>query len=255
MKQVSRRTTRTQYVHKCIGLTKHIRQNQECSAYYSSNGLTQNRVINLSSSMLGNPKTHQTLHSPSSFGLSATGNAPVVARHPQVPSSTNNGTPTPSIPITQSPHYRSSSSNRHSQQIQRVIPNMLQAPIDRSVIQDYFSAQSSNVESQSNNDNLHLNQGDDTTLHTNINDDNDFPMQFDTTEDQPPAQPDFSSTHYNDLENKRKSIPVHTPRPGLLTEIELMDILNQHKCPQIVRRKNHTMDIPNSHNQTSIQFL
>lgn len=98
---------------------------------------------NLSSSMLGNPKTHQTLHSPSSFGLSATGNAPVVARHPQVPSSTNNGTPTPSKPITQSPHYRSSSSNRRSQQIQRVIPNMLQAPIDRSVIQDYFSAQSS----------------------------------------------------------------------------------------------------------------
>ena len=47
------------------------------------------------------------------------------------------------------------------QQIQRVIPNMLQAPIDRSVIQDYFSAQSaqtsnSNMASQSNNDNLHL---------------------------------------------------------------------------------------------------
>ena len=28
-----------------------------------------------------------------------------------------------------------------------------------------------------------------------------------------------------------------TPRPGLFTEIELMDILNQHKCPQIVQKK------------------
>ena len=57
---------------------------------------------------------------------------------------------------------------------------MLQAPIDGSVIQDYFSAQSSNVESESNNDNLHLNEGNDTTLHTNFNGDNDFPTQFDT---------------------------------------------------------------------------
>ena len=81
---------------------------------------------------------------------------------------------------------------------------MLQAPIDRSVIQDYFSAQSaqtSNVASQSNNDNVHVDEGNETTLHTNINDDNDFPMQFDTTEDSPP-QPDLSSTHYNDLEKK-----------------------------------------------------
>ena len=79
---------KTQYVHKCIGLTKHIKQNQECATFYSSKGLTRNRVINVSSSMLGNPITHQTLHNPSSFGLSTTGNAPAVARHPQVPSLT-----------------------------------------------------------------------------------------------------------------------------------------------------------------------
>ena len=61
-------------------------------------------------------------------------------------------------------------------------------------------------------------------------------MQCDTIEDRPP-QPNISSTHLNDLEKKRKSIPVRTPSPGLLTEIELMDILNQQRCPQIVRKK------------------
>ena len=40
-------------------------------------------------------------------------------------------------------------------------------------------------------------------------------------------------------EKNRKSIPVQNPRPGLLTEIELMDILNQHKCLQIIQKKSH----------------
>ena len=43
--QLSCRTTR--YVHKCTGLTRHIRHSQECSAYYSSLGLTWNRDINI----------------------------------------------------------------------------------------------------------------------------------------------------------------------------------------------------------------
>ena len=110
VKKVSPPTTRP--VHKCIELAKHLRKNHECSAYYSSNGIsTWNRDINVSSSMLGGPTTHQLLHQPSSFGLSMTGNAPVVACHSQLPSSTTNSTPSPSVPITQSPHYHS---NRHS---------------------------------------------------------------------------------------------------------------------------------------------
>ena len=92
---------------------------------------------------------------------------------------------------TRPPCYRSSSSNPQSQQIQRVVPNMLQAPFDRSVIHDVFRAQSSTLESQSNNNNLHSNEPDGTTVHNDNNDAYDFPMQFDTTEDRPP-QPDFS---------------------------------------------------------------
>ena len=79
VKQVSYCTTR--HVHKCIGLTKHLRKNHECSAYYSSNNHTWNRDINVSSSMIGGPTTHQLLHQQSAFNLFMTGNAPVVA-HP-----------------------------------------------------------------------------------------------------------------------------------------------------------------------------
>mmetsp|Transcript_15922 Transcript_15922/g.32635 ORF Transcript_15922/g.32635 Transcript_15922/m.32635 type:complete len:142 (-) Transcript_15922:203-628(-) len=60
--------------------------------------------------------------------------------------------------------------------------------------------------------------------------------QFVPTEDTPP-QPEFSPTYFNDMENHRKSIPLAMPSPKLLTEIELMSILNQHKCPQIVRKQ------------------
>ena len=152
--------------------------------------------------MIGGPSTHHHLHQPSAFGLLMTRNAPVVAHHSLLPSSTTNSTISPSVPITQSPRSCSSYSNPQSQQIQRVVPNMLQAPIDRSVIEDYFRAQSTILEPQSNNNNLHSNEGGDTTVHNDNSDDNDFPMQFDTTEDRPP-KPDFSSTHLNDLEKKK----------------------------------------------------
>ena len=36
---------------------------------------------------------------------------------------------------------------------------------------------------------------------------------------------------------KLEPSPVTPPCPKLLTEIELMNILNEHKCPQIVRKK------------------
>ena len=98
VKQVARRSTK--YVHKCMGLTRHLRQSNKCSAYYSSNGLTWNRHINYKSSMLiCGP--HQQVHRPSAFGLSTAGNALC--------------------------DRTSTSSNPHSQQIQRVVPNMLQA--------------------------------------------------------------------------------------------------------------------------------
>ena len=206
VKQVARRST--QYVHKCIGLTRHLRQSNECSAYYSSHGLTWNRHINYKSSMLSGPIIHQQVHQPAAFGLTAAGN-------------------------TQS--NRTTSSNPQSQHIQRVVPNMLQAPIDRSVIHNYLREQSLTAESHSNNNNPSPN---DTNVNSDNNDTNDLPMQFDTVEDRPP-QPNISSTHLNNLEKKRKSIPVRTPSPGLFTEIELMDILNQHRCPQIVRKKSH----------------
>ena len=84
VKQVSYCTTR--HVHKCIGLTKHLRQNQECAAYYSSNSLTWNRNINVSFSMLDGSTTHQQQYQPFAFGLSITGNASlVVACHSQLP--------------------------------------------------------------------------------------------------------------------------------------------------------------------------
>ena len=89
---------------------------------------------------------------------------------------------------------------------------MLQDPVDRPVIQQYFRAQSSILESQSNNNHLHSNEGDDTTVFNDNNDDNDFPMQFDITEDRPP-QPDFSSTHFNDLGKKEN--PSRFRIPGL----------------------------------------
>ena len=79
---------------------------------------------------------------------------------------------------------------------------MLQAPIDRSVIQDCFRAQYATVESHSNNNNLHSNEPDNTTVQNDNNNDNDFPMQFDTTEDRPP-QLDISSTHFKDLKKKK----------------------------------------------------
>jgi hypothetical protein len=203
------------YVYMSRGLTRHIRQSEECAAYYSSNGLSWNRDFNLKSSMLiSGPTTHQQQHQPSSFGLVVTtGNAPVVARHSQSSSST----------------YRSSSSNSRSQPIQNVVPNMLQAPVNRSTIQEYFREQSSTLESLSNNNNRHGTDPDNTTVHNDTNDASEFPMHFDTTDDRP-HQTNFSSTHFNDLEKKRKSIPVQTPRPSLLTEIELMDILNQHRA-------------------------
>ena len=84
--------------------------------------------------MLGGPTTQQQLHQPSAFGLSMTRNAPLVTRRTQLPSSTTNSTISPSVSITQSPRYRSSSSNPQSQQIQRVVPNMLQAPVDRDLL-------------------------------------------------------------------------------------------------------------------------
>ena len=69
VKQVARRSTK--YVHKCMGLTRHLRQSNECSAYYSSNGLTWNRHINYKSSMLSSgPTIHQQVHWPSAFLVS-----------------------------------------------------------------------------------------------------------------------------------------------------------------------------------------
>ena len=168
------------YVYKCRGLTRHLRQSEECAAYYSSNGLSWNRDFNLKSSMLiSGPTTHQQQHQPSSFGrVVTTGNAPVVSRR---------------------------------------------------TIQEYFCEQSSTLESLSNNNNRHGTDPDNTTVHNDTNNANEFPMHFDTTDDRL-HQTNFSSTHFNDLEKKRKSIPVQTPRPSLLTEIELMDILNQHQA-------------------------
>ena len=157
------------YVYKCPGLTRHLRQSVVCAAYYSSNGLSWNRDFNFKSSMLiSGPTTHQQQHQPSSFGLVMTaGNAPVVARHSQSSSST----------------YRSSSSNSQSQPIQNVVPNMLQAPVNRSTIQEYFREQSSTLESLSNNNNRHGTDPDNTTTaHNNNNDDNEFQMHFDTTD-------------------------------------------------------------------------
>lgn len=171
--QLSCRTTR--YVHKCTGLTRHIRHSQECSAYYSSLGLTWNRDINLSSSRLSGPTTHQQLHQPSAFGLSMTGNAPVVARHSHLPSSNTNSTISPSVPISTNHHVTAPPPQTpQSQLIQRVVPNMLQAPVDRPIIHEYFRSQSSILlESQSNNNNLQSNEGDDNTVHNDNNNDND----------------------------------------------------------------------------------
>ena len=76
---------------------------------------------------------------------------------------------------------------------------MLQAPVDRPVIQEYFKEQSSILESQFNNNNPHSNDHDDTTVPIGNNNDNDFPMQFDTTTADTPPQPDFSSTHFNEM--------------------------------------------------------
>ena len=187
------------YVYMSRGLTRHIRQSEECAAYYSSNGLSWNRDFNLKSSMLiSGPTTHQQQHQPSSFGLVVTtGNAPVVARHSQSSSST----------------YRSSSSNSRSQPIQNVVPNMLQAPVNRSTIQEYFREQSSTLESLSNNNNRHGTDPDNTTVHNDTNDANEFPMHFDTTDDRP-HQTNFSSTHFNDLEKKKES-PSQCRLPGL----------------------------------------
>ena len=120
------------------------------------------------------PTIHQQVHRPSAFGLSTAGNAPR--------------------------DRTSTSSNPQSQQIQRVVPNMLQAPIDRSLIHNYLREQSLTAESHSNNNNPSPN---DTTVNSDNKDPNDLPMQFDTTEDRPP-QPDISSTHFNDLEKEKK---------------------------------------------------
>jgi len=107
------------YVYMSRGLTRHIRQSEECAAYYSSNGLSWLHDFKHKSSMLiSGPTTHQQQHQPSSFGLLMTGNAPVVARHSQSSSTT----------------YRSSSSNSRSQPIQNVVPNMLQAPVNRQAL-------------------------------------------------------------------------------------------------------------------------
>eukprot|EP00534_Pseudo-nitzschia_fraudulenta_P018240 CAMPEP_0201270684 /NCGR_PEP_ID=MMETSP0853-20130426/36347_1 /ASSEMBLY_ACC=CAM_ASM_000640 /TAXON_ID=183588 /ORGANISM="Pseudo-nitzschia fraudulenta, Strain WWA7" /LENGTH=80 /DNA_ID=CAMNT_0047577051 /DNA_START=661 /DNA_END=899 /DNA_ORIENTATION=- len=80
---------------------------------------------------------------------------------------------------------------------------MLQAPIDRSVMHNYLREHSFTAESHSNNNNPSPN---DTNVNSDNNDTNDLPMQFDTVEDRPP-QHNISSTHLNDLEKKRKSIP------------------------------------------------
>ena len=149
--------------------------------------------------MLVGPTNHQQLHQPSVFGLSMTGNAPVVACRSQLPPSTTNPTTSPSLPTIQSPYYHSSSSNPQSQQIQIDLPNMLQAPVDRPIIQEYFRAQSSILESQSNNNKHHSNyEHVATPVHNDTNKGNEIPMLFDTTKDKPP-QTDFSSTYFNDM--------------------------------------------------------
>ena len=184
VKQVSGRNK--QYIYQSRGLTRHILNSQECSAYYSSKRLTWLRTIHLKSSMLiSGPTTHQLQHQPSSFGLVTTGNAPVVAHNSQSSSST----------------YRSSTSNSQSQPIHSVVPNMLQAPVNRSTIQEYFREQSSTLESLSNINNRNGTNTDNTTVHNDTNDDNEFPMHLDTTDDTP-HQTIFSSTHFNDLEKK-----------------------------------------------------
>ena len=87
---------------------------------------------------------------------------------------------------------------------------------------------------RSNNFNSHLNTNGRNSNNNTIDEEDDTHFHFDTTTDNTPTQPDTFSSYF--VEMKKKKSTVTTPTPTLLTEIELMDIFNHHKCPQIVRK-------------------